>query len=83
MGLDNGPLAKIRKIAVCASAGNAGNVFPVTDFKGNRNIAITACITARASRMCRDACRDRYPAVAGETFPAFPAHAQTAILRIW
>ena len=26
----------IRKIAGCACAGNAGNVFPATDFKGNR-----------------------------------------------
>ena len=26
---------QIRKIAGCACAGNAGNVFPATDFKGN------------------------------------------------
>ena len=26
-------------------------------------------------RACRDACRDRLPAVTGKTFPAFPAHA--------
>ena len=26
---------QIRKIAVCTCAGNAGNVFPATDFKGN------------------------------------------------
>ena len=32
--------------------------FLATDFKGNRELAIPACITARASRMCRDACRD-------------------------
>ena len=38
----------IRKIVVCACAGNAGNVFPATDFKGNRQLAITACITACA-----------------------------------
>ena len=36
---------------------------------------IPACITARASRTCRDACRDRSPAVMEKTFPAFPAHA--------
>ena len=40
---------QIRKIAGCACAGNAGNVFPATDFKGNRGLAIPACITA-----CRD-----------------------------
>ena len=47
-------------------------------------LAIPACITARARRMCRDACR-RFPlnSVAGKTFPAFPTHAQHAIVRIW
>ena len=30
---------------------------------------------AHAWRTCRDACRDRWPAVAGKTSPAFPAHA--------
>ena len=74
---------QIRKIAGCACAGNAGNVFPATDFKGNRKLAISACITARASRTSPDACRDRFYAVVGKTFPAFPAHAQLAILRIW
>ena len=50
---------QIRKIAGCACAGNAGNVFPATDFKGNRLLAIPACITARASRTCCDGCRGR------------------------
>ena len=50
---------QIREIVGCACARNAGNVFPATDFKGNRELAIPACITARASRTCRDACRDR------------------------
>ena len=40
-------------------------------------------VGARASRMCRDACRDREPAVVEKAFLAFPAHAQPAILRIW
>ena len=35
----------------CACAGNAGNVFPAT--------AIPTCITARAWRTCRNACRGR------------------------
>ena len=30
-----------------------------------------------------DTCRDRWPAVAGKTFQAFPVHAQPAILFIW
>ena len=74
---------QICTLAGCACAGNAGNVFPATNFKGNRQLAIPACITARASRTCRHACRDRLPAVEGKTFPAIPAHAQPAILRIW
>ena len=41
---------QIRKIASCACAGNAANVLPDTDFKGNRSLATPACITARASR---------------------------------
>ena len=71
---------QIRKIAVCACAGNAGNVFSAIDFKGNHQIAIPACITTRTSRTRCDACRDRLPAVAGKTFPA---HKQPAILHIW
>ena len=74
---------QIRKIAGCACVGNAGSVLPATNFKGNRYLAIPACIIARASSTCRDACRDRSPVVVGETFSAFPAHAQPAILRIW
>ena len=33
--------------------------------------------------MCCDASQNRYTAVVGKTFPALPAHAQPAILRIW
>ena len=50
---------QICNIEGCACAGNAGNVFPATDFKWNRKLTIPACITARASRTCRDVCRDR------------------------
>ena len=45
---------QIRKIAGCACAGNAGNVFPC-----HCRLAIPTCIKARAWRTCRDACRDR------------------------
>ena len=41
---------QIRKIASCACARNAGKVFPTTDLTGNCQLAISACITARASR---------------------------------
>ena len=37
---------QIRKIA--GWAGDAGNVFPATDFKRNRQLATAACITAHA-----------------------------------
>ena len=33
--------------------------FTATDFKGNRQLTIPACIMARASRTRHDACRDR------------------------
>ena len=72
---------QILKTVGCACAGNAGSVFPATDFKGNCQIATPACITARTSRTCRDACRERWPVVAEKTFPVFPA--QPAILRNW
>ena len=52
-----------------------GTFFPAIKFKRNRELAIPACITARAWGTCRDACRDCLPAVAGKTFSAFPAHA--------
>ena len=74
---------QMRKIADCAWARNAGNVFPPYDFKGKRKLALPACITARASRTCRDAYRGRSPAVVGETCRVFPAHAQPATLHIW
>ena len=67
-----GPLARYVKLRVAHAPGMPGAFSPTADFKGNRYLAIPACITARASR---DACRDRLPAVAGKAFPAFPAHA--------
>ena len=49
--------------------------FPTRRLQRKPLVSDPACITARASRTCREACRDRLPAVAGKTFPAFPAHA--------
>ena len=72
----HGPLARYVKIRVAHAPGMPGTFSPAANFKGNYYIAIPACITARAWRTCRDACRDRLPAVTGKTFPAFPAHAQ-------
>ena len=63
---------QIRKIASCACAGNAGSISP-----RHLGLAIPTCITARAWRTCRDACRDRYLAVffqigGGENVPGIP-----------
>ena len=56
-------------------------------FPRHRGLAIQTCITARASRTCRDAGigSQRFPlkSVARKTFPAFSAHAQPTNLRIW
>ena len=83
MVIPHGPLARYVKLWVAHAPGMPGTFFPPLTSKGNHYIAIPACITSRASRTCRDACRDRLPTVAGKTFPAFSAHAQPAILRIW
>ena len=69
---------QIRKIVDCACAGNDGNVFLATC-----GLAIPTCITARVWRTCRDECRFPLKSAARKTFPAFPAHALSAILRIW
>ena len=71
----HGPLAKYVKLRVAHAPGMPRTFFPAADFTGNRYLAIPACIMARASRTCRDACRDRLPAMAGKTFPSFPVHA--------
>ena len=72
----HGPLTRYVKLRIVHAPGMLRTFSPAADFKGNRYLAIPACIMARASRTCRDACRDRLTA-------AFPAHAQPAILRIW
>ena len=71
----HGPLTRYVKLQVAHAPGMPGTFSPAADFKWNRWLAIPACITARAWRTCRDACRDRSPAVTGKTFPAFSAHA--------
>ena len=70
-----GPLTRYVKLRVAHVPGMSGTISPAADFKENRYLAIPTCITARAWRTCRDACRDRLHAVAGKTFLAFPAHA--------
>ena len=83
LNLGYGPLTRYVKLRVAHAPGMPVTFSPPPTSKENHYLWIPACITARASRKCRDACRDRKPVVAGKTFPAFPAHAQPAILRIW
>ena len=71
----HGPLTRYAQLRVAHAPGMPRTFPPTADFKGNCYVAISACNTARASRTCRDACRDHLPAVTGKTFPAFPAHA--------
>ena len=71
---------QIRKIACCACTGKSGNDFPPPASKE------TASERYRhASRHVRHARVMMYVMIsnAGKTFPAFPAHTQPPILRIW
>ena len=67
---------------VAHAPGMPGTFSLATDSNGKRQLAIPACIRARASRTCRDACRDCLSPVAGKTFPAFPGACAPAIFRI-
>ena len=71
----HGPLTRYAKLRVAHALGMPGTFSSAAEFKGNRELAIPAGITARAWRTCRDAFRDCSPAVAGKTFSAFLAHA--------
>ena len=70
--LFHGPITRSVKLWFAHAPGMPGTFSPAADFKGNRWLAIPACIMSRASHTCRDACRDRFSAVVGKTFPAFP-----------
>ena len=68
---------QIRKIGVCACAGNAGNIFP-----SHRGSANPTCITARAWCTCHDACRNRKLAICfevgvGGNVPSIPGACAT------
>ena len=57
-------------------------------FPRHRGLAIPPCISSRVWRTFRGACWDRlltisFEASGGDTSPAFPVHAQPAILPIW
>ena len=75
---------QIRKIAGCACAGNAGNLFPTANFQGNRLVSHPGmhhgtCVTHVPWCMSGSLTYGN-----GENVSNIrPAHAQTAILRIW
>ena len=74
---------QIRKIADCACAGNAGNVFPATVGYRSRYASRHVRDARAVMHVGIDNTRLPLKLVAGKTFLAFPAHAQPAILRIW
>ena len=74
---------QIRKIAGCACAGNAGSVFHTTAFKGNRGLAILACITARAWPHVPWSMSGSLTRGGGENVPGIPGACAPAIFRIW
>ena len=64
---EHGPLTRYVKLRVAHASGMSETFFPPPTPKE------TASWRSRAWRTCRDACRDRWPAVAEKTFSAFPA----------
>ena len=69
--LCNGPLDRYVKFQVAHAPGMPGT------FPRHRRLVIPTCIMARASRTCRDACRDRLLVVSfevdgGESVPGIP-----------
>ena len=71
------------KIAGCACAGNAGNVFPAS--AGWRSRHASRHVRHARAVMHAGIANWWFPlkSVAGKMFPAFTAHAQPTILRIW
>ena len=58
---EHGPLTRYVTLRVAHAPGVSGTFSLAAASKGNRQLAIPACITARVSHTCRDACRDRLP----------------------
>ena len=74
---------QIGKIVGCACAGNAGNVFPATDFKRKTLVSDPNMHHGTCDTHVLWCMSGSLTTVAGKTFPAFLGHAQPAILRIW
>ena len=74
---------QIRKIAGCACAGNAGNVFPATAGKRSRHALRHVRTHVPWCMLGSPTSGFLWSRWRGEPFPAFPAHAQHVIFRIW
>ena len=72
---------QIRKFADCACAGNAGNVFPAS--AGWRSRHASRHVRDVRAVMSASLTSGFFEVSGGKNFPAFTAHAQPAILRIW
>ena len=70
-----GPLTRYEKLRVAHAAGMPGTLS--SRHRLQRKLLVSD------PGIHHNVCRDRKPAMAGKTFPAFPAHAQPTILRIW
>ena len=75
--MGHGPLTRYVKLRVAHAPGMLGTFSPAAVFKGNCLLATPSCITARAPRTCRDACRDRLPYI---PVPSIPGACAFAIL---
>ena len=71
---------QIRRMAGCACAGDAGNVFPTTDFERNSYPGMHHGTCVAHVSWCMSG---SLTIGGGENVPAFPEHAQPTMLRIW
>ena len=80
----HGPLTRYAKLRVAHAPGMPGTFSPPLR-KSDPDMHHGTCVTHARTVMHAGVANLRFPlkSVAGKTFPAFPAHAQPAILRIW
>ena len=83
--LRNVPLTKYVKLRVAYAPGMLVTFFSQPTFKGNRYLAIPACITALAWRLSDEKPMGFLPETghAWAVMPVGMVHAQPAILRMW
>ena len=79
----HGPLNRYVKLRVAHAPGMPGTLSPpqrVSDLDMHHGTCVTHVPSCMLGSLTSDFLWNRWR---GETFPAFPAHAQPAILRIW